>query len=133
MRMKCCVLEFHKFELWNEEIDAKINAVKETNLCSCEKKTWKKIRLVCLLKYIHYSKKLVKQYNQTIQLQVTRIKREPIPLKHLTQSYRKRFKVVPPDPTCFSPTKPLYNLDTIVCIEFNKHEICNCIGSNWVG
>lgn len=36
--MKCCVHEFHKFELWNEEIDAKIIAVKETNLCSCEKK-----------------------------------------------------------------------------------------------
>ena len=82
MRMKCCIHEFHKFELWNEEIDVKIIAVKETNLCSCEKKREKKIRLVCLLKYIHYNKKLVKQYNQTIQLQATRIKHDPIPLKH---------------------------------------------------
>ena len=35
-----------------------------------------------MLKYIHYNKKLVKQYNQTIQLQATRIKHDPIPLKH---------------------------------------------------
>ena len=31
-------MNFNKFELWNEEINAKVIVVKEINLCSCEKK-----------------------------------------------------------------------------------------------